>query len=795
MREEDIIEKVLVILNQSPTIKQRYVAELENFKQRLKSAKQKQTRLGVIGVTSSGKSTILNALFGESLLPAVARPSSSQLVSCHRANRRRVTIYFENGSNRFFEGKQMRPELISKYGDESFNKRNKEHVKQIELTSPNFPLSQDLVLIDSPGLDAFGYEGHEQLTMRTLLPTIDFCIFVTTCKSNSDEKTLVVLNTVADYNKPIIIVQNMIDSLKQSVDGKKSISEVAQEHKIRIERIIDKSNITDKSSAKIVQISAIYALKARENGLQSKAARIKLQQSNYDKLIDTIQDTFQQIFPKLEGNRLNFLKQEINRIADLAIEDGRAGNLPIDEFQFEGYKEEFDGKIDRNIRQLYSALNRLDAKCNSLPDWQYFDSSDIKEVKADVRQCEDAICEKMMELNKEIKKVCQELNVDSRNIISDFRFETSDLRLKEKEVSRTRWVEGKRHWYTLWLKKTGGHYEEYTEKVVDVERSIRAAVDYLNHSIGLFKKTIDRWERSIDVTCQKLYAELDNRQREYEARRTKALSLQEYLKVGKELKSIADRIPLYQIKKTQMSAGKTDVNNTANIEVKVSKGLYSLFLLSDRIRTNIHHSAFIKFCNLKNKNVIVGWDISCEQEFLKYAFLLDVKETQIKEGTSSINDLVTIVHKSNVSSQPKVSSSTNYFILTNAIQYGSALKQIYDSGIKAVIKSNDKLYFVVQDMEEVIKGGCLKETISNMLMINKQLDIPHSANIILMHENPIYNLAAMEAQSVGCSTQSDEIKMIHLLNDKFGLLFPSKQRATLNENIRNIINTIGDRQI
>lgn len=795
MREEDIIEKVLEVLSLSPTIQERYVAELENFKQRLKSAKQKQTRLGVIGVTSSGKSTMLNALFGESLLPAVARPSSSQLVCCHYANSRRVTIYFENGSNRFFEGKHIRPELISKYGDESYNKKNKEHVKQIELTSPKFPLSQDLVLIDSPGLDAFGYEGHEQLTMRTLLPTIDICVFVTTCKSNSDEKTLSVLNTVADYNKPIIIVQNMIDSLTPSIDGKKSISEVAQEHKRRIERIIDQSNIKDKSSAKIVQISAIKALKVRENGIQSKTDRIKLQQSNYDKLIDTIQYTFQQVFPKLEGNRLNFLKKEINRIADLAIEDGRGANLPIDVFKFEGIKQKFAGKIDKIIEQLYSILDCLSAKLDSLSEMHYFDSSDITEITEDVRKCENVICKKMMELNSDIIKACSELNVDSRYIISDFRFETLDLSLKKKEITRERWVEGERHWYTLWLVKTGGHYEKFKEKVVDVERSIRAAVDYLDHSISIFGKTIERWKKSIDITCVRLYSEIDNRQREYEARKTRALSLQEYLKVGKELKSIADTIPLYQPQMTRTSAGKTDVSNTADIKVRVSKGLYSLFLLSERIRTSIHHSAVMKFCNLKNKNVIVGWDISCELEFLKYAFLLDVKETQIKEGTFPINNLVTVVHKNNVSSQPKVSSNINYFILTNAIQYGSALKQINDSGLKKTLKSNDKLYFVVQDMEEVIKGDCLKETISNMIMINKQLGIPHSADILLMHDNPIYNLAAMEAQSVGCSTQSDEIKMIHLLNDKFGLLFPSKQRAIVNDNIRYIINTIGNRHI
>ncbi len=40
----------------------------------------------------------------------------------------------------------------------------------------------NILLIDSPGLDAYGLENHEKLTLENLLPTIDVCIFVTTLK-------------------------------------------------------------------------------------------------------------------------------------------------------------------------------------------------------------------------------------------------------------------------------------------------------------------------------------------------------------------------------------------------------------------------------------------------------------------------------------------------------------------------------------------------------------------------------------------------------------------------------------
>lgn len=222
MNELDIIQKVINTLSANAKCKLRYVSELDNFLNRKVQAESNKYRLGVIGVTSSGKSTMINSLLGEPLLPAVARPSSSQLVSCFRSASRAATIYFQEGSPKRFCGSSLNPKLLEKYGDEGVNSKNKEKVKQIELTTPVFPFDDRIILIDSPGLDAYGYAGHEQLTMNSLLPTIDFCIFVTTCKTNSDDKMLSVLNTIAEYEKPVIIVQNMIDSIKPSLDGKKN---------------------------------------------------------------------------------------------------------------------------------------------------------------------------------------------------------------------------------------------------------------------------------------------------------------------------------------------------------------------------------------------------------------------------------------------------------------------------------------------------------------------------------------------------------------------------------------------
>lgn len=288
MKELEIILKVIHTLSANAKCKTRYASELDNFQNRKIQAESNKYRLGVIGVTSSGKSTMINSLLGEPLLPAVARPSSSQLVSCFHSIKRSATIYFQDGKQKLYSGASLNKELLEKYGDEGINSKNKEKVKQIELSTPNFPFDDKIILIDSPGLDAYGYAGHEQLTMNSLLPTIDFCIFVTTCKTNSDDKVLSVLNSIAEYEKPVIIVQNMIDTIKPSLDGRKSVADVAQDHRTRVERVINRSNIKDKSKVHIVQISAINALKARQNGLHTDKDRKDFEASNYRKLVSVI---------------------------------------------------------------------------------------------------------------------------------------------------------------------------------------------------------------------------------------------------------------------------------------------------------------------------------------------------------------------------------------------------------------------------------------------------------------------------------------------------------------------------
>lgn len=798
MNELDIILKVIKALGANAKCKSRYASELDNFLNRKVQTESNKYRLGVIGVTSSGKSTMINSFLGEPLLPAVARPSSSQLVSCFRSANRSATIYFNEGTSKRFSGSSLNPKVLEKYGDEGVNSKNKEKVKQIELTTPVFPFDEKLILIDSPGLDAYGYEGHEQLTMNSLLPTIDLCIFVTTCKTNSDDKMLCVLNTIAEYEKPVIIVQNMIDSIKPSLDGKKSVADVAQDHRIRVERIINHSKVKDKSKVYIVQISAINALKARQNRLKTNEDKKLLEASNYSKLVSVVNTAFNQVRPVVESQRLSFLKKEILRIAKAAKEDGAGAQGLIGKFQYEDTEKQYKDRKDNCIEELTEKLDTLQSSLSSIKNKYNFSESDIFSVKETVRNCETVICEQMKSLNSAIISACGKLNIDSRNIITDFRFDKPELNLKKKKevVKNGYWKKGKRHWYTLWLRKDDDVWVDtsYTHEVTDVSASIQNAINYINISVKVFRQTIQRWQKSLEITEKKLYSEIQNRRSEYEARINKALDCQAYQKIGIELERIAESIKLINETQTKVNTTRTDVKQSQVFSISVDTFLLPMYKLSESIRIRVHNDTNRFFRGNMKQHCIVGWDEYCETKFLRYAFNLSITENSIVKGRNKLRDSITLIHKPISSAQDLMGDYKGVYVLVNATQIGAAMNEISRFKVKNLLSRNDELFFVIQDFNEVMNGDSVSETLDNVIGIKRSLGIGNTkVRYLLLHDNPIYNLAATEAQTVGCTTQFDEIKILNDLQKKFGYLLPQikTKRNIVESTIRIIIQKLG----
>ena len=285
---------------------------MEWFEERKNIFKGNIIRVAIMGITSSGKSTLVNALLGEKILPMAIRPSSSIIITACKGENRQATIYFKDKKPQILEGSNLNEEIIGEYADESKNPNNRLNVTQIDITTPYFLLDENIHIIDSPGLDAWNLENHEKLTLEILLPTIDICIFLTTVKATSDEANVEKIKIVDEKEKQIILVQNMIDSIEEKI-GKNGIVEedksiILKKHKKRAENLLSQG--TKKSeSFEVIQISALNGLK----GIINKDKEL-YESSNIQGFIRAIETCISNIIPEINVKRAGSIEERINEI-------------------------------------------------------------------------------------------------------------------------------------------------------------------------------------------------------------------------------------------------------------------------------------------------------------------------------------------------------------------------------------------------------------------------------------------------------------------------------------------------
>ncbi len=303
------------ILSQTTSMREHFSSELEFLNRREKIWKEQRFRVGLLGITSSGKSTLVNALLQEKLLPEAVRPSSNSLVICQWGKLPEATVFFKDVSRKpeTYKGLGVKGEL-ARFADEATNPNNREGVEEISVKSPSFKLGQDVSLIDTPGLDAYGYDDHERLTLEVLLPTVDAVLFVTTCKANSDEKIKDYVCLASEHNKPVIVIQNMIDSIVEKFGPHGQILEtknqVAEKHLRRLQSVLKRAGV---DAVSLSQVSARWALDG------------KLEQSGLNELVDIVRSRLNMLVPIAQQGRL----KQLERWLDEVIEAEQIADNPI----------------------------------------------------------------------------------------------------------------------------------------------------------------------------------------------------------------------------------------------------------------------------------------------------------------------------------------------------------------------------------------------------------------------------------------------------------------------------------
>lgn len=249
---EKIIRQQLTFLNALDM--KGWVDTIENLQKRVESDNFKVL---VVGEFKRGKSTFINALLGEEILPSYAKPCTAIINEIKWGETRRAMLHFNSDENGNIQSPQEIPiDEIEEYVVIKDGVNQKEAIhntphEKVEIFWDLDLCKNGVEIIDSPGLNE--NEIRQKVTMD-YLSTVDAILFVFTCEALASQSEIDVINNTLRKagHEDIFFICNRFDSIrkKEQEDIKKyGISRLAP--------------LTKKGEKRVFFISALKALEGR----------------------------------------------------------------------------------------------------------------------------------------------------------------------------------------------------------------------------------------------------------------------------------------------------------------------------------------------------------------------------------------------------------------------------------------------------------------------------------------------------------------------------------------------------
>ena len=156
-----------------------------------------------VGQFKRGKSTLLNALVGEEILPTGVVPVTTVPTVLRYGEQKAARVLIES------KWKTIRPEDLPQYVSGELNPENKKRVEAVEGFLPSPLLASGMCLVDTPGIGSV-FAGNTETT-KDFIPQIDAAILVLGADPPISGEELALIETVAANVDQILIVLNKID--------------------------------------------------------------------------------------------------------------------------------------------------------------------------------------------------------------------------------------------------------------------------------------------------------------------------------------------------------------------------------------------------------------------------------------------------------------------------------------------------------------------------------------------------------------------------------------------------------
>ncbi len=188
-----------------------YLSEFESLRERLIAG---QFRLAVLGQFKRGKSTLLNALLGDQLLPTDILPVTAIPTFIGHGEEAAVLVTFAGDESAVsFDpaSGQSLGDFLNEYVTEAGNPENYRKVERVEVSHPAELLRQGIVLIDTPGIGST--HKHNTEVAYQILPQCDAALFLVSPDPPITEAELTYLKDIQQRLPRTFFLLNKVDFL------------------------------------------------------------------------------------------------------------------------------------------------------------------------------------------------------------------------------------------------------------------------------------------------------------------------------------------------------------------------------------------------------------------------------------------------------------------------------------------------------------------------------------------------------------------------------------------------------
>ncbi len=193
-----------------------YVAEATIIGDFIEMLNKEEFSIVIVGEFSVGKSTFLNALMGEKILPSYSDETTATVTFLRHVNKagnkQKGTVYYADGSNEDIDS--IETDVISRYVSTRSDIPVAATVNHLDLFLNSSFLDGNITLVDTPGLNGTA-DGHREITEAQIMKS-NVCLFMFSADRPGGKSEFEFLSQIKTKANKIIFVLNKIDQIKNN---------------------------------------------------------------------------------------------------------------------------------------------------------------------------------------------------------------------------------------------------------------------------------------------------------------------------------------------------------------------------------------------------------------------------------------------------------------------------------------------------------------------------------------------------------------------------------------------------